>query len=192
MDILTLLTQAESAGLIVEAKGDQLVIRGPKRAAALVQELARQKVTVLTVLAAEAQQESTECQEGKADTDVGPTSEKYQSGHPCPTGRSMKQSQYPPRTDPASITYGGKTYEVAAMHGVWFFRAAADAGWTACSTKFASIIEERLQRPQAFHRGTLPPWSPYMSLVEYEDCCIGCTPRPFSVATKNHTRPLYY
>ena len=51
----------------------------------------------------------------------------------------------PVQNAPGKIDYGGKTYEVAVISGMWFFRAAAEAGWTACSDEFAGIIEERLQ-----------------------------------------------
>jgi hypothetical protein len=140
MDSLTLLTQVRSAGLIVEAKGDQLVIRGPKRAGAIVQELARQKVSVLAMLAAEASPGSTE---HLADMAVRPKSEE--TAHPCPTGRSTMQLQVPSDTAPATITYGGKTYEVAVMYGVWFFRVTVEAGWTSCSDESVAIVETMLQ-----------------------------------------------
>ena len=47
-----LLDQARSAGLTVEAHGDKLVVRGPKRAEAIVRELVQHKAAVMEVLTA--------------------------------------------------------------------------------------------------------------------------------------------
>ena len=52
MDVVTLLRDAESAGLRIEASGERLFVRGPKRAAPLVQLLAEHKTEVLAALAA--------------------------------------------------------------------------------------------------------------------------------------------
>jgi hypothetical protein len=41
MEILTILDRAREAGLTVQSDGNELVIRGPKRAEAMVQVLAR-------------------------------------------------------------------------------------------------------------------------------------------------------
>jgi len=54
MDGLTLLRRAYDAGLRVEAAGDKLLIRGPKRAESVVQLLAEHKAEVLEALAASA------------------------------------------------------------------------------------------------------------------------------------------
>jgi hypothetical protein len=54
MDGLTLLRRAYEAGLRVEASGDKLVIRGPKRAESVVRLLAEHKAEVLEALAANA------------------------------------------------------------------------------------------------------------------------------------------
>jgi hypothetical protein len=50
MDSLVLLRQARDAGLRVEAAGDKLLIRGPKRAEQVVKLLAEHKAEVLAVL----------------------------------------------------------------------------------------------------------------------------------------------
>jgi hypothetical protein len=50
MDGLTLLRRAYDAGLRVEAAGDKLLIRGPKRAESVVQLLAEHKMEVLAAL----------------------------------------------------------------------------------------------------------------------------------------------
>jgi hypothetical protein len=50
MDGLTLLRRAHDAGLRVEAAGDKLLIRGPKRAAPVVKLLAEHKAVVLAAL----------------------------------------------------------------------------------------------------------------------------------------------
>ena len=143
--ILTLLDRAESAGLSVMARGTQLVIKGPKRAAAIVQELILQKAAVLGMLSAKAPPGSTGCQDGMVDLDAGSKLEENRSAHPCPPDRSTKQLDAPSETTPATIIYDGKSYDVALTHGLWFFRAAAEASWTACSDEFAAIVEELLQ-----------------------------------------------
>jgi hypothetical protein len=51
MDGLTLLRRARDAGLRVEASGDKLLIRGPKRAEPVVKLLAEHKAEVLASLA---------------------------------------------------------------------------------------------------------------------------------------------
>jgi hypothetical protein len=51
MDGLKLLTKAQSAGLIVEAQGDRLIIKGPKTAGAIAKELLANKAAVLAALA---------------------------------------------------------------------------------------------------------------------------------------------
>jgi hypothetical protein len=50
MDGLMLLRRARDAGLKVEAAGDKLMVRGPKRAEAVVKLLAQHKAEVLAVL----------------------------------------------------------------------------------------------------------------------------------------------
>jgi hypothetical protein len=52
MDGLTLLRRAYDAGLRIEAAGDKLLIRGPKRAESVVHLLAEHKAEVLEALAA--------------------------------------------------------------------------------------------------------------------------------------------
>src|SRR5262245_65192722 len=54
MDGLTLLEQARSAGLTVIVQGDKLVIRGPRRAGPLAEQLLAHKGEVLDALTAEA------------------------------------------------------------------------------------------------------------------------------------------
>jgi hypothetical protein len=51
MDGLTLLRRAHDVGLRLEAAGDKLVIRGPKRAEPVVKLLAQHKREVLAALA---------------------------------------------------------------------------------------------------------------------------------------------
>jgi len=145
MDILTLLNQARAAGLSVKAQGDRLEIEGPEPAAAIAQELGRQKAAVLALLSAEASPESTEHRDSKVDTDAGPKAAENKSAGPIPTCRSTILPQAPSKNAPASITYGGKTFEVAVISGMWFFRVTAEAGWTNCSADFAGIVEELLQ-----------------------------------------------
>ena len=50
MDALIVLRRARDAGLRVEAAGDKLMVRGPKRADAVVKLLAEHKAEVLAVL----------------------------------------------------------------------------------------------------------------------------------------------
>ena len=49
---IDLLAEAQSAGLVVRADGDRLVIEGPKGAAAVAQKLIQHKAEVMAVLAA--------------------------------------------------------------------------------------------------------------------------------------------
>ena len=55
MDGLKLLTKAHAAGLTVEARGNELVVKGPKRAEAIAKELLAHKAMVLAALAAATQ-----------------------------------------------------------------------------------------------------------------------------------------
>lgn len=50
MDGLTLIHEAESAGLKLEAKGDRLIIRGPKDAVGIVRKISKHKREVLDAL----------------------------------------------------------------------------------------------------------------------------------------------
>lgn len=50
MDALTLLREAENAGLVVEAQGDKLLVQGPKSAELIVRKLAEHKPTILKAL----------------------------------------------------------------------------------------------------------------------------------------------
>ena len=50
MDVVTLLDRATSAGLRLSIAGDDLVIRGPRSAAALVAEIGRRKAEILAAL----------------------------------------------------------------------------------------------------------------------------------------------
>src|SRR5262249_50808230 len=52
MDGLILLNEAQGAGLTVEAEGDRLRIRGPRRAEPIAQRLIAHKADVLAVLTA--------------------------------------------------------------------------------------------------------------------------------------------
>jgi hypothetical protein len=63
MEILTILDRAREAGLTVQADGNELVIRGPRCAEAMVQVLAKHKAEVLVVLASveRAAQRGPEC-----------------------------------------------------------------------------------------------------------------------------------
>ena len=50
MDSLALLIKARAAGFQMRAEGERLIVRGPKRLAALAQELLRHKAKVLDLL----------------------------------------------------------------------------------------------------------------------------------------------
>ena len=50
MDALALLSEAEDAGLAVEAQGDKLLVQGPKSAEQIVRKLAEHKPTILKAL----------------------------------------------------------------------------------------------------------------------------------------------
>lgn len=148
MEILTLLDQAKSAGLSVEAHGDQLVVKGPTRAAAIVQELGRHKAAVLAILSPNAAPATAEPQDGKTGSDAATKPKASECVRPCATvSRSTKESPTPSESNPATITHDGNIYEVAVECGMWFFRRSPEAGWTACSEGFVTIIEERLLQP---------------------------------------------
>jgi hypothetical protein len=154
MDVVTLLDQAKSAGLSVEAHGDQLVVKGPKRAAAIVQELGRHKAAVLAILSPNAAPGTAEPQHEKAASVSGSKPKENEPARPCATvSRSTAVSSAPSETAPATITHNGKTYEVAVECGMWFFRRAPEAGWTACSEGFVAIIENQLQQPSTSRGG---------------------------------------
>ncbi len=48
----------------------------------------------------------------------------------------------PSQADPAKVTVGGRTYDVAWASGMWFFRAGND--WIACSKEFVQAIEVQM------------------------------------------------
>jgi hypothetical protein len=147
MELLTLLERAKSSGLTVEARGDRLVVKGRKSAAAIAQELGRQKDAVLAMLSKEAHPAATEPTDGKPDTGAGTKPNLNSPAHSSTTvNDSTNQSGAPSKSMPAAITFDGKTYEVAIISGMWFFRHSLEAGWTACSGEFAALIEERLQQ----------------------------------------------
>jgi hypothetical protein len=50
VDGLALLTEARTAGLHVHAEGERLIVRGPKRLAALAQQLLSHKTAILEIL----------------------------------------------------------------------------------------------------------------------------------------------
>ena len=147
MQVLTLLDKAKSAGISVEACGEELVVKGPKRALTIMQELGRHKAAVLVVLSGKAVQPATEPQDGKATSVSSSKPKKSEPTRPCATVPSAKVSCPPSETAPATITYNGETFEVAVTHGMWFFRRSPEAGWTACSEGFATMIEEQLRQP---------------------------------------------
>ena len=67
MDALALLHRAQEVGLRVEPMGDKLLVRGPKRAEALVKLLASHKAEVLAALAPHASKSKRGGQERAAD-----------------------------------------------------------------------------------------------------------------------------
>jgi len=130
-DLLELLDRALAAGLKMEARGDKLVVSGPKRAVAIAQELGRHKAEVLAALAAPATP-------------------------PPPAPRSTHQGvytvdpQFYPFTEgsPATVLLNGRKYSVAVYLRMWFFRLVPEAGWTCASTGTAAMIEEQLANQQ--------------------------------------------
>jgi hypothetical protein len=154
MHVLTLLDQAKSANISVEARGDKLVVRGPKRALAIMQELGKHKAAVLAILSGRAAPPATEPQDGKAASMSSSKPKESDPARPCATvSHSRKEFPVPTETAPATITYHGKTYEVAVTYGMWFFRRLPEAGWTACSEGFVTIIENQLQQPSTSRGG---------------------------------------
>lgn len=117
MDGLSLLKQAQAAGLAVEAQGDKLVIRGPKRAEALALELIQQKAAVMAVLTASSVREAIANQRPLA-------AEGNEAG-------------------PRTITVNGTAYELKQAYGNWFFqmKGQPEANWTCCSPEFVKLIE---------------------------------------------------
>jgi hypothetical protein len=117
-----LLTRARSAGLTVEVQGDELVVRGPMRAADIAKELLRHKAAVMAVLS------------------PVPSSLPPGPAQPSPLAKYT-------RANPARVTAKGNPYDVAQTHGMWFFQLAGhpEAGWTNCSGGFVELIEEQLE-----------------------------------------------
>jgi len=120
MEGLKLLKKARAAGLTVAVNGDQVVIRGPKRAAAIVRQLIASKPAVMAAL------------------------------RPAANIPAVDTCRLPTESNPAKVTVGDKTYDVAVTNGMWFFRPSLEAGWTNCSEEFSELIEEQLgQSPAA-------------------------------------------
>ncbi len=142
MHPVNLVNRAKSAGLTVELQGNDLRIRGPKSAAAIVQELKEHKAAVWALLSTNVAAAAVECQDVKTGSGLA----EGQAVARCTAARcSTNQSWHPSETTPATITHDGKSYDVAFTSGMWFFRRAPECGWTNCSDEFAAIIEEELQ-----------------------------------------------
>ena len=145
MDVMILLERAKSAGLTVEAQGARLLVKGPKRAATIIQELGRQKTAVLAVLSAKSSPTATASGGGKVD--AGRKQEPAQTARQCATvRRSTEECRAPSMDAPVTIAHDGETYDVAVKNGIRFFRRSPEAGWTACSDDFTATIEEQLRR----------------------------------------------
>lgn len=85
MDGMTLLAQARAAGLEVRVDGNRLVVRGPRRHAALAQELLTHKAEVLALLR-DAPVSPVPGQEGEATPDAtvtGSAAPRNIEGYPC-------------------------------------------------------------------------------------------------------------
>jgi hypothetical protein len=123
MEGLILLAEARNAGLTVQIDGSELVIKGPRRAAAVAKKLLRQKAAVVAALTID-----------QTAKDI--------------SARQAATAQCPPVTtevgeEPTRITLAGEAFEVWKFVGMWFFRRQSDLGWTCCSLEFAAIIEAR-------------------------------------------------
>jgi hypothetical protein len=114
MEGLRLLKKARAAGLTVAVDGDQLVIRGPQRAAAIAQQLIASKPAVMEAL------------------------------RPAANIPAVDTCRLPTESNPAKVTVGDKTYDVAMTAEMWFFRLSFEAGWTAASPEFREFIEQQL------------------------------------------------
>ena len=71
MDAVALLRRAQEVGLRVEPMGDRLVVRGPKRAEAVVELLAAHKAEVLAALAPASASKCTDQDAAVAATEAG-------------------------------------------------------------------------------------------------------------------------
>ena len=71
MDALALLHRAQEVGLRIEPMGDKLLVRGPKRAEAIVQLLAAHKAEVLAALAPASRSKCTDQDAAAAATEAG-------------------------------------------------------------------------------------------------------------------------
>src|SRR5262252_3650959 len=71
MDALALLHRAQEVGLRVEPIGDKLLVRGPKRAEAVVELLAAHKAEVLAALAPASTSKCTDQDAAVAATEAG-------------------------------------------------------------------------------------------------------------------------
>lgn len=127
MEGLELLAQARTAGLIVESHGTDLVVKGPKRAAAIALKLIKHKAAILAALDTGA---------AKSIDAIGSEQRRrpvLSEPAPCRVAKNG--------TQPTTITLNNKTYELRQFVGMWFFRLTPAAGWTCCSPEFVKIIE---------------------------------------------------
>jgi hypothetical protein len=122
--VLKLLAEARAAGLIVQACGGKLVIEGPVQAEGVARKLGEHKAAVLAALST------------SRATGVGTTGVVADPSEPGPCRFEEAKG-----TTHATITLGGKTYELRQIHAMWFFRLTPDAGWTCCSEELAKLIE---------------------------------------------------
>ena len=91
MDALALLHRAQEAGLRIEPMGDKLLVRGPKRAEAVVRLLAEHKAEVLTVLAATARENKLLAPTPLSERGEQPAEGEPGHDHPCAARRGRLQ-----------------------------------------------------------------------------------------------------
>jgi hypothetical protein len=124
MDVMSLLNQAQAAGLAVTIRGDQLVVRGPKRAEAQAQELLQYKGAVMAALAS-----------------ITQPSPKVVPAEPLAVKRLPRHRA---QATSGSITYQNTIYEVRQFAGMWFHSRNGGLDWTCAEDAFAAMIEREV------------------------------------------------
>jgi hypothetical protein len=154
MDGLKLLAKARAAGLTVEAQGDRLVIKGPKRANAVANELIENKTKVMAALAKTSAIPSKVHSAITGRTENGVQSQQRHAPDAAqlgsrPVAKASRTEQFKRFTeaDPGKVTVHGQAYHVGVTSGMWFFRMDGhpEAGWTCCSRAFVTLIQEQLE-----------------------------------------------
>ena len=135
MDGLGLLAKAQAAGVTVEVAGENLVLRGPKRAEAIARELIQQKAAVLAVLAVPPVKNFGDDRHDHHDVEKRHEPERTRTAGANAAG-------------PRTIIVHDTVYDLKQIHGMWFFQMQGhpEAGWSCCDDEFVKLIEDTAGR----------------------------------------------